>query len=410
MSRGRILYLSYDGLLEPLGSSQVVPVVRGLAGAGLALEVLSFEKPGDLAMSESVARTREVLDDAGVAWHPLPYHARPSLPATGYDIWQGTRQIRRFLRRGEGKVVLHARSYVAALMGLQGLRRYRRGRPGQGIPPRLLFDMRGFWVDERLEAGRWRAGTAVVKLARRTEARLLHQADWVVHLTRAGLENVEQLAPGVELPPSSVIPTAVDMERFRPAGDPAALRGALGLGDGPVIIHTGTLSGWYLGTETFRLGKSLMEKTGGSFVVLTREVELAEALSRKERVRVCIRSVPHGEVPRWLGAADVGLCLVRPGFAKTASAPTKIGEYLAAGLVVVGTRGVGDLDAHFSGSPVALAVDPRQDPDTMVPWIMEALARKDRVAEARELAARYYDLEQAIEGYRRIYEVLGVTS
>ena len=41
----RVLYISYDGLLDPLGQSQVVPYVRELARRGVALTVISFEKP-----------------------------------------------------------------------------------------------------------------------------------------------------------------------------------------------------------------------------------------------------------------------------------------------------------------------------------------------------------------------------
>jgi len=408
LSHSRILYITYDGLLEPLGRSQVIPLVQGLGRRDLAVEVLSFEKPQDLKELDAVAQTRRALEEAGVAWHPLSYHAWPSLPATGYDIWRGTRAIRRFIRVTRGDVILHARSYVAASMGLRGRERLQPRRLGWGPRPKLIFDMRGFWVDERIEAGLWKPESTVVRLVRRTEGKLLREADWLVHLTWAGMKNVKRLSPKLELPPSSVIPTMVDMDRFRPAEDRSALRHKLGLGDGPVIIHTGTLSGWYLGSETFRLGKSLVEKTGGSLVVLTREEGLAKELARKEKVSVHIRSVPHEDVPQWLAGADVGLSLVRPGFSKTASAPTKIGEYLAAGLVVVGSRGVGDLEEHFAGSQVALAVDPYQDPEVLVPQVLAALARPGRVAEARALAARYYDLGRAIDGYRAIYGKLGV--
>jgi hypothetical protein len=45
----KVLYVTYDGLLDPLGSSQVVPYVLGLAARGVEIDVLSFEKPEALA-------------------------------------------------------------------------------------------------------------------------------------------------------------------------------------------------------------------------------------------------------------------------------------------------------------------------------------------------------------------------
>ncbi len=398
MSRAGVLYATYDGLLEPLGRSQVVPVVLGLAGMGFPMSVLSFEKPGDLGDGGAVEAMARRLAGAGVTWIRHRYHRRPSLPATAWDIGVGARVVRREVREGACRLV-HARSYVPGLMGLRGM---------AGSECRLLFDMRGFWVDERVEAGRWRKGSLVVGLARRGERRLLEGAHHLVHLTRAGMDQVGRLAPGARLPPSSVVPTCVDLDRFRPVADPAALRRELGLGTGPVVIHTGTLSGWYLGPETFRLGAALLARTGGEFVILTREGELAAALAREAGVAARILTVPHDDVPRWLAAADVGLALVRPGFAKMASAPTKVGEYLAAGLAVVGTAGVGDLEEQFRDSPVAFAVDPAEDPAQVAARVAAALGRPGRAREARALARRHYDLEDGLKAYAVLYRTLGV--
>src|SRR5690554_665930 len=45
------------------------------------------------------------------------------------------------------------------------------------------------------------------------------------------------------------------------------------------------------------------------------------------------------DLPRWLALADVGLALYRPGLSNVARFPTKLGEYLAAGLPVVLSAG-----------------------------------------------------------------------
>ena len=176
-----------------------------------------------------------------------------------------------------------------------------------------------------------------------------------------------------------------------------------------MIIHIGTLSGWYLGEQTFRIGEAFVRRTGGEFIVVTRERGLAEDLAGRVGVAPRILSAPHHEIPHWLAAADVGISLVRPGFSKTASAPTKVGEYLACGLAVVSTGGIGDLDSHFESSPVACTIDPDENPDRVVEWIEKTLALPDREESARALAERYYDLRSGIEAYAGIYRELGVT-
>ena len=38
------LYLSYDGISDPLGQSQVLPYLKGLARLGHKIHLISFEK------------------------------------------------------------------------------------------------------------------------------------------------------------------------------------------------------------------------------------------------------------------------------------------------------------------------------------------------------------------------------
>ena len=84
-----ILYISYDGMLEPLGQSQVVAYLEKLA-PGRRIHLVSFEKDADWADVAARAAIRHRLDRAGINWHPKRYHKSPSAPATAYDIAVGS--------------------------------------------------------------------------------------------------------------------------------------------------------------------------------------------------------------------------------------------------------------------------------------------------------------------------------
>ena len=43
-----VLFITYNGLLEPITQAQALAYLRGLASADRPIVVLSFEKPGDL--------------------------------------------------------------------------------------------------------------------------------------------------------------------------------------------------------------------------------------------------------------------------------------------------------------------------------------------------------------------------
>jgi hypothetical protein len=41
---GKALYLSYDGLTDPLGQAQILPYLLGLEQQGMGFVIISFEK------------------------------------------------------------------------------------------------------------------------------------------------------------------------------------------------------------------------------------------------------------------------------------------------------------------------------------------------------------------------------
>ena len=73
MAQGPILYISYDGVLQPLGYSQIVRPLLGLAKAGFRYVLLSFERASDLENATHRAQVAKALNEAGIDWHPQRY-------------------------------------------------------------------------------------------------------------------------------------------------------------------------------------------------------------------------------------------------------------------------------------------------------------------------------------------------
>ena len=80
MTQG-VLYISYDGMLEPLGQSQVLAYLKRLA-EGRCIHLISFEKADDWTNVAERERIERDIEGAGIVWHPLRYHKRPSALAT----------------------------------------------------------------------------------------------------------------------------------------------------------------------------------------------------------------------------------------------------------------------------------------------------------------------------------------
>ena len=153
MTQG-ILYISYDGMLEALGQSQVLAYLKRLA-VGRRIHLISFEKGGDWGGTAERKRILRDIDEAGIVWHPLRYHKRPAALATAWDIFCGTVLGFWLVLRYRLRIV-HARSYVPSVMALV-LKRLT------GV--KYIFDMRGFWADERKDSGAWNINNVLVIIA-----------------------------------------------------------------------------------------------------------------------------------------------------------------------------------------------------------------------------------------------------
>ena len=203
----RTLYICYFGLREPLVQTQVVPYLRQLSAAGIKVHLLTFEpRLRESWNAEELTKQQEQLAMEGIAWVYLPYHKRPSVPATLYDVVAGARYAAKLVRRHKIDII-HARSHVPAMMGAL-VKRWTGAR--------LIFDIRGFMPEEYVDAGLWPAGGRNYRALKAVERWLLSSADAFVVLTErareilfGGLTDTDSLGRPVE-----VIPCCMDAERF----------------------------------------------------------------------------------------------------------------------------------------------------------------------------------------------------
>ena len=398
-----VLYVSYDGALEPLGESQVVSYLERLA-PDFDITLISFEKPADMADTARMAAMSARLAAKGVSWAPLRYHKRPPVLSTAFDAIAGIARGRR-IARARGVRIVHARGYVPALIALGS-----RGATGA----KFLFDMRGFWVDEKVEAGHWPAGGLLFRAGKWWERRFYAAADALVSLTEAGVRCLPELgvtpASGV---PVEVIPTCADLQRFAPGAKDAALAERLGVSGAPVIGCVGTMGNWYLRDEMTR-GLALFAESWPDLriLIVTRDDQAALRADLERagvpRDRLAITTAPFEDMPRYIRLFDAGLFFIKPSFSKRASAATKLAEFLGCGVPVVINDGVGDSGRIVRDGGVGVVLD-ALDSSTLagaVPRVRAVLADPGVRERCRAVAKEVFDLDTGVERYRRLYRRL----
>ena len=340
----KVLYLSYDGMLEPLGQSQVLAYQERLA-ANASLHLLSFEKPEDWENESTRSGVAQRIKAAGIHWHPRRYHKRPSALATAYDILVGiVTGLWLILRHGIR--IVHARSYVAAVIALV-LKRLT------GV--RFIFDMRGFWADERVDGGLWPRDGRMFRVAKWFERRFLLAADHVVSLTHAAVREMEKF-PYLKdaMPPVTVIPTCADLSRFRIQAKPESDHGF-------VLGYVGSAGTWYQFDAVVACFNALLkQRPQARFLIINRNehdyIKEQLAAGGVPLDKVEIRAASHAEVPVQMARMDAGVFFIKPLFSKQASAPTKLGEFLGCGIPCLANRGVGDMAEILEGEGVGMAL------------------------------------------------------
>lgn len=393
----KTLYICYFGLREPLVQTQVLPYLRELSVRGVEVHLLTFEPDKNGSWSPEIEfDVRESLEKQGIQWACLPYHKRPSMPATAYDVLVGARKIRELSERFSIDI-LHARSHVPMAMALLAQRRHQR----------VIFDIRGLLADEYADAGVWKKGGAPYKLVKMLEDRGVREAASVVVLTER-MRDWLVTRKGVPRDKVKVIPCCVDLSRYDSGSEVC---------DGFEVIYAGSVTGLYLLEEMGRFFVEVSRRYPEARLRLltkTPRQNVLEKLSRLgiEDEKVEVTYVEPQRVPLYLRRARVGLSFRKPTFSQIAASPTKIAEYLASGLPVVSNAGIGDVDALLERERVGVLVKDfhaeayAQAADKLV----DLLHDPELAERCRRAARRYFDLksvggERYFEVYRRLISI-----
>lgn len=399
----RILYLSLTGMTEPLGRSQVLEYLMDLSAEN-SIYLVSFEREHDLDNADKI---KELIKEHDIEWHYLIYSNRHGVFSTLRQILQAIRLGSKLVKEHTLEIV-HARSMIPATMGWVLKKRY-------GV--RLLFDIRGFAIDEKVDSGRLHKNTFLYKLLKRLDDYLYKASDHVVTLTYAA-KKILQTTLDIPQERITVIPTCASREVFKvmSEADREIFKTSQGYGsEDKIILHTGTVGSWYDFESEVRLVKAAMQRDGDvRFLVLNRNEQpfIGKLLDKyalpKDRVKIA--ACGFDEVYKYLNIADISLFFIKPSFSKQASAPTKFAENVACMLPSVTNGNVGDMGFYLERYNVGMAVDLETLDEKLekVAGDVIELMKSAQVdtEDFRRLFDEHFDKAMAVRKYQGIYDRL----
>jgi len=402
MKRTKALYLSYDGILEPLGQSQILPYLKELSKKGISFILLTYEKKRYLQDKKMLAMISRELTDHNIKWFKLRYHKNPPFFSTLFDGLRGL-ILSIFILIKEKIIIIHARSYVSTLIAFIIKKVFGT---------KFIFDMRGFWADEKLDGGVWKEKDLLYRLVKILEKRYLISADRIVVLSEKARDYI---ADNFELRANVVvIPCAADAEKFKfNSHAHQALRKRYFIEEKFVFVHAGSLEGWYLidrMLDFFGVAKEIIDSA--HFLILTHSPrEMLDKMIAAKNLRpedFTVAAVAQSEMPDYLSLADVGLFFLKRSFAMKAVLPTKVAEYLSCGIPIITNRGIGDLEECILNNNAGIIIDgfAEREYKSALQGALDLVADAKVRENCRRTALDNFSLTGAAEKYNELYSEL----
>ena len=390
----KVLYITYDGILEPLGQSQVLNYLEKLS-EDHEITLMSFEKKQDTKNINYLKKTESRCRKSGIIWVSLIYHK--SLFGTFYDIIKGI--YKGLILKIRNKIeIVHARSYLPALISLV---------LKKTLGSKFIFDMRGLWADEKADSGTWKREGTLYKITKRLETIFLREADKIVSLTEAAVKEIKTF-PALD-------PNRLDFEVIRTCTNLSLFKPSIRLSNSEkkpsfTLGYVGSISLWYLFDEVLQFFKILQEKVPNSVLHITNRNEHKEIRNFLENYSftnesIILESVQHDKVAHSMSSMDAGIFFIQTFYSKIASSPTKLGEFLALGLPCVTNSGVGDMTSIIEEKKTGVILS-NFSKDSLSKGVDNLLTLKEDDELSKrciESSEKYFSLDNGAKQYNKIY-------
>jgi glycosyltransferase involved in cell wall biosynthesis len=389
----KILYISYDGVLEPLGQSQILSYLKNLSLSN-KIFLLSFEKKKDLANTSLYKNIYKIVNKSNIKWYKFRYHKHPLFLSTLFDIFLGYLVALKIVL-SERIDLIHARSFVPTFIAMLI----------KSITSiKIIFDMRGFWVDERVDSGIWKKNSIIFRLSKYLETFMLKNSDHIISLT----DNAKKFIFHKTTCPISVIPTCVNTNRFYSKNKK---------NKNLIFGYVGTASNWYNFDQVLEYFKEALLIEKNSKLMIINRNEHSYILSRINFFKIplkkiILKSSNYSNIPKLINQMSVGIFFIKPTFSKKASCPTKFAEFLSCGVPIITACSVGDVDKIVQKEKIGVIVKSfsKKKIKKNIKKIIKLINKKNISKRCRVTAEKYFSLIEGSKRYNHIYTSLSSNS
>ncbi len=399
-----ILFISIDGMTDQLGQSQVLPYLTQLSSKGYKVSIASCEKKVNFAKNKEVVES--IMTEHRIDWHYCFYQNKIPLVSQIQNFINLKKLVAKQVKQNKN-IILHCRSYLPALIGLQ---------LKKALNNKYIFDMRGFWADERIDGNIWSLKNPLhhflYNYFKRKEIELIENADYVVTLTNNAKNEIKSWKLK-SIPEIEVIPCCADINHFTISSneEKALTKKNLNLTENSFVVgYLGSLGTWYMLDEMLDFFIELQKKKLNSilfFITNDDEKEILKAAEAKNipSSSILIKPAKRNEVPAYIACLDIGLFFIKPLYSKKGSSPTKLAELLACGIPLITNTGVGDVDELIVNTHCGVLIS-----SFNIEEYQSGIEKINNLSTSkqfyRDIALANFSLQKGVDSYKKIYDNL----
>ena len=399
----KVLFLSYDGLLDPLGKSQIVPYIKNISKHQREVHIISFEKGFRIKNKKKIN-----FKEKNIFWYDLTFSSNFGLFSKIYDVLK-LFFVSLYICKNKKINIIHARSHISAYVAFF-LKKIHKLK--------LIFDFRGFWLEERFENKLWNKNNFFYKntfyFLKFLEKKTIFASEKLVVLTQKAKEEItKNLKKNISI---KVIPCAVDYNLFdykKFNHKKKNIKKSIGIDPKDIVVcYLGSLGGVY--NVSYILNNFLFLKKNIyniSFLVITNNPQVIKNELKKPKYSLLEDKLKYfflerEFLPKYLSIADMGLSFIQPGYSRIAQSPTRIAELLSMGIPVVCNKKIGDINEIISLLKVGMMInlDIKKNNLKILDFIknLERFNKED----IRIKSKKIYSLDNANKKYKEIYNSL----
>lgn len=326
----KVLYLTYDGINDPLGKSQITPYLSLIKKKTEKLILISFEKE----------KKKPFIFDEKIEHIMLKFTSNLGKFGKIYDMIKFSFVMIKVLSKNKVNVV-HARSHIPAYFAFffKFFFNYK-----------FYFDFRGLWIDEKIESRNWNNfffTQIIIPFFRILEIYSLSKADKIIVLTNKIKKILFDKYKFINNKAIYVLPCVNNFKINLNKND--QLKKKIGLKK-IVFCYVGSFGGIYDPIKVIEIFKSIKKNfLNSSLLILTNNISYYDFKMKEYRKffykgDIKVLSIDHNKIKNYLSVVDIGINYIKNGYARNAQSPTRIGEFLMCGIPIITNSNIGDID------------------------------------------------------------------